>query len=123
MMNLGGNFCSEGLFEFDKNFKQLHQYRKFEGVYNFNENGIASLNETSDGEIMVCRMGGFSLIHPSTRRQNDFSGFQDFSYTLTINTLEDKQKNIWIGADSKLIRLDSMHKHFTVFTTSKWTYI
>jgi two-component sensor histidine kinase len=119
-----GTYAGEGLFEFDKNFKQLHQYKIFEGSDNFKENGIESLNETAKGDIMVCRQGGFSLINALTGEQNDFISIKELSSTSTIEAFEDEKKQVWIGCGkSKLICLDSTHKHVAVFPAASDTYI
>jgi two-component sensor histidine kinase len=119
-----GTYAGKGLFEFNEHFKLLHQYKVFEGVYNFNENGTWTLGQTHDGKIMVCRQGGFSLINPVTKEQNDFTDMRDLSARATINAYEDEQKNIWIGTThAKLICLDSTHKHISIVPTSDWTFI
>jgi signal transduction histidine kinase len=118
-----GTYNGDGLFEFDKDFKPLKNYSRFEGNSDFIENGIWDLRESVSGQLLICRQNGFSSIDLRTKRQDDYKDIPVLSVGAITSVQEDRGR-WWLGAwQSQLISFDPATRSARTFTMPGVTYI
>ncbi len=118
-----GTNSGQGLIELDKDFKKLHQYRRFEGSNHLYLNGIRHLSQAANSNILISR-NGFSILNPVTGEKDDFTDIPDLSATAINMAVEDDDKQLWLASwKAKLIRLDPVQRKIATFPTTGVTYI
>lgn len=99
-LNNDGNIwvgtSASGVFTIDKNQKIIHQYSNntTKGVTN---DGVLSLNEDSQGRLLIGTKDGLTVIDEKTNKSGHFTVFDGLPDNAVLNVLEDKNHTFWIS--------------------------